>query len=297
MGRKLVLKGTTLTGNGPRLAEIDGILPEAGALLLLDPTHPYAQWGEFDLNSAGSVALPNIAFAQAQALLPLADPATLGATYLKGSAFLNDGVQTRVERTGKGGLHIIASQANQVASANNKIAVSGGASLISYVHANKSHAFYAAFWGRLTRSHKYSSGGASHSTGGTQNQPFDFFTRSGTVGETQYPADSKRIGHFGEGVTQTAGKSDLPIFQDVAASNTTQAYTVLEVFKIVLADAAQQNNFGSMAFYGSYLEDLTVSGRSYNEVHDLVYAKYGAQVKTPGGRYYGDTFTDPVTIP
>lgn len=53
----------------------------------------------------------------------------------------------------------------------------------------------------------------------------------------------------------------------------------------------------SHIIYRFYMEDLTVSGRSYEAVDALSWAEYQKHVLTPGGRYYGDTFTDPATIP
>jgi hypothetical protein len=42
---------------------------------------------------------------------------------------------------------------------------------------------------------------------------------------------------------------------------------------------------------------LTVSGRTYAEVDAIDHALYTREVLTPGGRYYGDTYTDPATLP
>jgi hypothetical protein len=53
----------------------------------------------------------------------------------------------------------------------------------------------------------------------------------------------------------------------------------------------------SHIIYRFYLEDLTVSGLSYATVDALSRAEDTKHVLTAGGRYYGDTFTDPTTIP
>lgn len=53
----------------------------------------------------------------------------------------------------------------------------------------------------------------------------------------------------------------------------------------------------SHIIYRFYLEDLTVSGRSYATVDALSWAEYQKHVLTVGGRYYSDTFTDPATLP
>lgn len=58
-----------------------------------------------------------------------------------------------------------------------------------------------------------------------------------------------------------------------------------------------RERLSSSIFYRAYIEDLTVSGRTYAEVDAIDYALYTKEVLTPGGRYYGDTYTDPATIP
>ncbi|MEW5810252.1 MAG: hypothetical protein AB1925_12440 [Actinomycetota bacterium] len=58
-----------------------------------------------------------------------------------------------------------------------------------------------------------------------------------------------------------------------------------------------KGNHGSFIFYRSYLEDLTVSGRTFAQVSAIDQALFTKEVLTAGGRYYNDTFTDPATIP
>lgn len=65
----------------------------------------------------------------------------------------------------------------------------------------------------------------------------------------------------------------------------------------VTGSATNKDKVDSHIVYRFYLEDLTVSGRSHATVDALSYAEYTKHVLTVGGRYYGDTFTDPATIP
>lgn len=53
----------------------------------------------------------------------------------------------------------------------------------------------------------------------------------------------------------------------------------------------------SFVLYRMYAEDLTVSGRTKADVLAIDQALYTQHVKTSGGDFYGDTFTDPTTIP
>lgn len=57
-----------------------------------------------------------------------------------------------------------------------------------------------------------------------------------------------------------------------------------------------KSNSAAQVFYRFYLEDLTVSGRTYDEVDALDAAAFTTAF-APGGRYYGDTVpTDPNTV-
>jgi len=52
----------------------------------------------------------------------------------------------------------------------------------------------------------------------------------------------------------------------------------------------------SGVIYRAYMEDLQVSGRSYAAVDAIDFEQFTKHVLTAGGRYYGDTYTDPATI-
>ncbi len=61
------------------------------------------------------------------------------------------------------------------------------------------------------------------------------------------------------------------------------------------ADAAY-NGHSSRVYYRFYLEDLTISGRTYAQVEALDKAVFDAAFAA-GGRYNGDTWTSPTTLP
>lgn len=48
--------------------------------------------------------------------------------------------------------------------------------------------------------------------------------------------------------------------------------------------------------YRVYIEDLTVSGRTYAQVDSIDFALWQAAFAA-GGKFYGDTYTDPSTLP
>lgn len=55
--------------------------------------------------------------------------------------------------------------------------------------------------------------------------------------------------------------------------------------------------WSSFIFYRLYVEDLTVSGRSYVTIDAIDLALYQAAVLTSTGRYYSDTYSAPSTVP
>lgn len=56
------------------------------------------------------------------------------------------------------------------------------------------------------------------------------------------------------------------------------------------------NKATSRIIYRARIEDLTVSGRTYEEVEAIDFALYTAAFAV-GGKFYGDTYTDPTTFP
>lgn len=60
--------------------------------------------------------------------------------------------------------------------------------------------------------------------------------------------------------------------------------------------SAAVNKGGSHILYRCYLEDLTVSGRTYEQVKAIDDALFAAAFSS-GGKFYGDTYTDPATLP
>ena len=61
--------------------------------------------------------------------------------------------------------------------------------------------------------------------------------------------------------------------------------------------SANKDKAPSFAFYRCYVEDLTVSGRTFAEVADLDQQLYTKEVLTAGGRYHNDSFTAVSALP
>ena len=288
MGRKLVLTGTTLTNlTAPKLATVDPI-ESSGSLFLLDPTHLSEQWPAGV--PANTTTLPNLFWKNAATLVGGGATKASLAAYVR-NVFTT--ITTAVkERTTKGGLHVIHPTAT--AAANESLTLAIPDNVKEYIRANPTHTYYLSQWTDVTR--------ASTQTGNnimaciSSNSKFV----AAFAQKTNFPSivDGARA-PLGTGV---AGKSFRSVgavpdtgFGTDADTETATNPTNSSVF-IVGSRATGTAGQHSAIFYRAYLEDLTVSGRTYAQVDAIDYAMFTKEVLTLGGRYYGDTFTAVSTV-
>lgn len=285
MGRKIVLTGTTLTDlSAPKLAVVDPI-ESAGSLLLIETMHPTLQW------AAGVPATNAVIPNRLKSTLATGD-----ATYLTNNALT--GTKGLVERSAKGGLHGIVSQAVALVSGDG-VRIFPDAALRAYVFAHLGNSYYLSVWGRLTRANPIPT-----------NYTMDYATAGTTAAGIAVPDPS---GWFPISPKTLLGSRTLP--NTVGARFGNAAVTGAVMGSSISMDGAglptfgapagtynaavlssRQNKWTSFVMYRVYLEDLTVSGRTYAEVDAIDYALYTKEVVNVGGRYYGDTFTDPATL-
>jgi hypothetical protein len=203
------------------------------------------------------------------------------------------------ERTPKGGVHVIVSQTNDTVNGNYK-GILGKPALQAYITANRGHSFYISQWARWTRSATVTStqapirGGIG--TGGT-----NYVTQllqamnTGTMQSAPTP-----LGSFYDPPVPTLGVTGNSFRADGAIGPGPGAVTSLLGIALNLwglggsySNAATYGNkSGSYIAYRSYIEDLTISGRTFAQVQAADYALYQAAFGA-GGRYAGDTWTAP----
>lgn len=98
----------------------------------------------------------------------------------------------------------------------------------------------------------------------------------------------------GTGLTATVGSPlAIPTFMHAGP---TYGYPDTSSYNIALI-SSRNNVAPSWVVYSWHMCDLTVAGLTYAQADAIDLAEYTKQVLTPGGRYYGDTNTDPATIP
>ncbi|MDR7230644.1 hypothetical protein J2X45_001735 [Caulobacter sp. BE264] len=263
----------------------------AGSLMLLDVRN----WSAGV--PANAALLPNLAREQA-ALSGITGDTS--AVFKKVGSLETSG-QGLLERTTKGGLHVIVRQSSPIA-IDNGYTIDVPTNVLAYMLANPTHNFYYSQWSKVTRVAIASNGGAP-STMSIENAANAGYVRFSHISGQQMPVGGNVIGNresnswnvTGDSFRNRAGKS----------SDTTPVAANYSISKSLatLGAGTRQNNYGpilgslsSWVFYRAYIEDLTLSGRSYATVDALDYAMY-QEAFGAAGRFYGDTYTAPSTIP
>lgn len=269
----------------------------AGTLMLIDPTHPMLSW------SAGVPAansyVPNVFRDKAATLLGT----TAGATdhRFSGSSL------ALTERTAKGGLHGIMSPSSTVSTG---MRIELPQSILDYMKANATHDYYMSLW---TIDTAVQTAGAVVPAGlHSPAVPHGISPGSGQgpgANETNDPS-ARLLGKFGDTSTG-ASSSTGPKLRNAAVENVSgwaSQYTAYNTGVNSNSTAFNHGAYGpngwsgtygklgARVFLRSYLEDLTVSGRTYATAHAIDRATFDKEVTLPGGRYYGDTYTAPSTI-
>jgi hypothetical protein len=303
-GLKLKLP-TSFTDLTLPLLKNDPIL-SAGSLLLVDATHPLQPWGAGvpDTNTW----LPNIATDEASQLLgsaALADigvKMNIGGNWIEGSGAGQSGIS---ERTAKGGLHTITSRLRSPAGGLNMKRFLGGAKFAPYLAANSTHDFYVSLWKKHTRAEApfgpiyptfarfaaLTGGGvmANMMAGGSQPSTGAQWINAANNGANTGVNNATKVGVY---AINNSGTSAV-----VPDPTATWMMGPFWGDERDYSASASPYPWNSMVAYRWYIEDLTVSGRTYAQVAALDDAEHTKQVLTLGGRYFGDTNTDPATIP
>jgi len=300
---KLVLPGVTFTD--PSLPKLypDPIQSE-GSLLLLDFAHSAGWTGDYNPPSTLTY-IPNLAYEQAYKIIGSGSEQDLAGRYNQSSISGTESALHKVEFSGKKGLHVIVSQNPGLGSAQN-FKVYAPSLIRDYIknHIQDAtpsgetvHDFFVSIWYKTTR--PFGSGTAAN---------FCFGQNSGNYGIISTSSDFQGRWN-GAGTTNGVNKRVTPN-QNVAGANVLKNTALnsfagekssSDVMEMWWGRAGAWNGFmatnaPSFILYRMYVEDLTVSGRTYAEVDALDYALW-QEAFASGGRFFGDTYTDPSTIP
>lgn len=281
MGNLNIIAGASFPASIPKVGMIDG-MESAGSLLLIEPGHSSAPWSGLPANKT---EVPNILKAAADKLI---GRTTKQPTFVWAS---RQDAAARVERTKKGGLNVVNTPTATVYS--DAIAnVPFPDDIADYVAANFEHRFFASMWLRTTLPKDASLAADAVSVLNIQSDPV--FGLSINSSALRYVSNYSEPRNFAEKVGSyrlNAEYNSLKSFDGRTAPFSKQLAVALG--NSTLGAVSQAGKSGSYVFYRMYLEDLTVSGRSYAQLNDLDAGLY-AQAFGAGGRYYGDTFTNPI---
>lgn len=280
-------------------ADDDDALLVPGSLLLIDPAHSVAPVGPLPaLAPFGQVPVPNIAWKHLAAILGTGTDITLGNTFFFDSAV--NASANRFEKSGRGGIHGIISQQNNNANFQGAF-IRVSAALASFLFANRGHAFYFSRWSRVTRAGSNSVGAtkaALWSSQGTVGN--DYLFKFLTTGNQPSTGAAQRLGgQSTPGPNVTDATFDAIGVQGFTGASPTNSVTFAAANWGTTAPDAFSGRYNvqqSSILYRTYLEDLTISGRSYAEVEALDRSLFDLALGN-GGRYANDTFTSPAVLP
>ena len=274
-----------------------------GSLVLMDNSNPSITPPSVipASNPATAGVIPNVAWEEAKAIFGSGDVTSLGFSTLN-TYTASSG---KVEMTAKKGVHAIISQVNHTARTQTFNIVMP-AVYRQYFYDNSGHKFYVSVWRKKTR---LPAAGVDWALLGLL-----FGTTSVYMGLelVALNANGGRITMANMGTNRriAAVDNDLnPYFKNVSSGGgtigTPAANTNTDASNFLFAlggqisaytDTYVLNKLPSVITYRVYIEDQTVSGRSYAEIDAIDKALYDAAFAV-GGKFYGDTFTDPATLP
>jgi len=276
---KIKLPGTFTDAESLAVRRDDPILPASGALMLVDMS---------TLPSSGVPATyTNIAAKQAATLLgePVEDMHMAGS--YQGTP--NPSIFA-MERSGKGGLHGIASAIMTPFTTTLGFAVDLPAAMLAYLFANIGDTIYTSLWSTTTRAG--SNAASQFEIGHNSTNYLAYYNRSGVS-----PVSSDRSGVPGQAIATVNTPYVRTMGVSVAQGTPVEATSVARLnFGSTGKVEVDPWNPGCWVFYRLYMENLTESGRSVAAVRAIDFRLFSEAFAT-GGRFHGDTWTNPTTIP
>lgn len=269
-----------------------------GSMMLIDPSSTEVPWPS-GVPADGATLRINLAWDRLSDLIGSGNAADLGVRFFN---TLTPSTEAIFERTAKGGLHGIVSQVNS-GSGSRFAALQATDALLAYMFANSGHDYYMAVTEMVTRSPLASSPIMGVYSGAPNTSNFFGYTQisSGlvaSVGPTT-PAPPYINSRITGGYALTT-PSNIGLTRRGFTGTLPGAASGLGGYFAVWGNAGSyasltRNKAMSKVFYGFYMENLTVSGRSHATVDALVAARFSAQFAS-GGAFNGDTYTAPSTL-
>lgn len=256
-----------------------------GSLYLFDMAHSL---GRLSSVPVGGSVIPNVAATEAAAILGVAANTLNGSFVSQAQA-----ADARFELSGKGGIHGIYSQVNNVAAGRGAY-VGLPTAIINYLIANKTHQFYLSAWVRRTRAALAAPLNGVGMPWLDLGAGANYLARAGgSRAGFKISANSKVLPAGG---LNSVANRYVVMSGSAGSGDTITTPRGAMLWGGILTGDSFTNVAPSDILYRTYMEDLTVSGRNYAEVEAIDKALWDVAFAV-GGRYYGDTFTAPSAFP
>lgn len=290
----------TITGTSPFGKYYPHPMMSAGSLALFDPTHSL---GAFSGVPAGNAPIPNVASEIAMEL-------TGGTASEVSLVAQNDNIApvgaSIKERSGAGGLVGIYSHASPSSeTGQTNFGVKLPLKLREYLFNNIDNAFFISVWTKMLRAGRPGPSGngvpQAFAAGATNTNAFLFYyngaeNHANTLGQRNAGANTQSTTWNAAGGTPVVSNSAVSSWSGALPSSAASYPTPF----FMSGDGGAWGNYNqpgpSLIVERVYMEDLTVSGRTYAELDALDVALHAA-AHSVGGAFYNDTYTDPATLP
>ena len=286
------LAGEVTDDSLPRVYPADALLAK-GSLLLID-------FGKSDNQQAtvppNNTVIKNLAWDIAKTMIPTGTETTLSTTVRNSLQAGN----SLAEVTPKKGIHVIISKVSDQVALQNDFELNHAALIKNYLLDQPTHEFYASYWTKRTRVSDTTVSGDFYLERNTSNAKFAFQSadeiplNSGGqaamfLGRRSSPATLNTVSNYYRSI-------GFKGFLGTIDTDRNLLYLTTKVGSSSPYSGQEQNKAPSMIIYRIYIEDLTVSGRTYAQVDAIDKSLYDAAFAV-GGKFYGDTHTDPATLP
>lgn len=304
-GLKIVLPTTFSDPNNELPTLRDDAILTAGSITLIDFAHSANPVVGLP---ADQTMIPNIAWKEAAAAHGSGSQADW-SQQLRRSALIGSS-NDFIERTTKGGIHVIMGQASATTNRGfyiGKDSTSVATKLSEYIFAHMDDDFYYSQWQRITRPALTPAGSSIeeaivsiHNSGAAATA--NLLLMMNRTGQTPSPGQTLVATTYEPAVPQGTGPSFRAVSESAwlntkpADAGKLMAYLMNVGYVMQAYGGTTGIRPRSTVLYRCYLENLTASGRTHAQVAALDKALFD-QAFAPGGRFHGDTFTDPAGYP
>jgi hypothetical protein len=269
-----------------------------GAILLADMAHPNNPVA-VPATVADNMIIPNIAYQQAVTLAGGSNHADWLARAGTGMVVTGGTPEAKLEKSGKGGLHVIMSRTNDISGRGFFVGERAKSTkLTQYLLANPGHTYGLWLWERCTQVGLASTpepvSSILYNNGVGTNDIAWRMDRAASTGPSAIssadPSLPQAVGNRRRGIATTGYSGAVP-------TSDLNVHLLAWVIGNQIEGSTTLHKSRSAILYRLYLEDLTVSGRTFAQVDALDAAQWTAAIGT-GGRYEAatETFTDPATV-